>query len=191
MAPINPAENPKRDEQAAWNEAYDRLRHFLESFALGDRTQIPHVALRLLEEARTLYRIDNSRDPVSLTMETARKHLAEWFTANLDFRDNNPSKVFSSGYLALLFSKSLRAMPGVFLTSPLPENLRRELHETLLVTGPDLNISRMTPRHLDYGPMLGLARTTWQRWNLRELVVAIIFWTGVYFAFYWWLSDLL
>jgi hypothetical protein len=191
MASINPSETPLNDEQAAWNQAYDRLRHFLESFALGDRTQIPRLALQFLEEARKFHREDPKRDPVALTMEMAQKHVAEWFAANLDVHDKNPSQVFSSGYLALLFSQSLRATPGAFLTSPLPENLRRELRETLLITGPDLNISRMTPRHLDYGPMVGLARTTWQRWNLRELVIAILFWTGVYFAFYWWLSDIL
>jgi hypothetical protein len=182
---------PNRDEQASWNQAYDRLRHFLESFALGDRTQIPRLVLQLLDEAREIHRQDPTRDPVALTMETAQKRMTNWLAANLDVQGKAASTVFSSGYLALLFSQSLRATPGVFLTSPLPENLRREMRETLLVTGPDLNISSMTPRHLDYGPMVGLASTTWQRWNIRELLVAILFWTGVYFAFYWWLSDIL
>ena len=40
---------------------------------------------------------------------------------------------------------------------PTGEELRQALHESLVVTGPDLNVSSMTPRHLDYGPMLDLA----------------------------------
>jgi len=191
MASIISSEVPGSDERAAWNQAYDRLRHFLESFALGDRTQIPRLALRILEESRELHRQDPARDPVALTMEQAQKRVGEWLAVNLDAQDRSPSQVFSSGYLALLFSQRLRAMPDVFLASPLPGNLGQEMRETLLVTGPDLNISSMTPRHLDYGPMLGLARTTWQRWNIRELLIAILFWTGVYFVFYWWLSELL
>jgi len=61
----------------------------------------------------------------------------------------------------------------------------------LLVPGPDLKVSSMTPRHLDYGPMLHFARQTWHRWSSREILIAMLFWVGVYFVFYWWLSDLL
>jgi hypothetical protein len=65
------------------------------------------------------------------------------------------------------------------------------MRQTLLVTGPDLKVSSMTPRHLDYGPMLALAKQTWHRWNTKAAIIALLFWTGVYFVFYWWLSDLL
>jgi hypothetical protein len=184
-------QTPGRDDQIAWNEAYDRVRHFLESFALGDRTQIPRLTLQIIEEARVLHQQDISRHPVTVTMEQAQKRIGEWFSANLDMQGKNPSQIFSSGYLALLFSRHLRSEPSAFLKLPLPDNLRQEMRENLLITGPDLNISRMTPRHLDYGPMEGFARTTWQRFNLQELIIAILFWIGVYFAFYWWLSDLL
>jgi len=183
--------SPPPNEQASWNEAYERLRHFLESFALGDRTQIPRIALHILEEARTMHRHDPSCPPVSITMEQAQKRIDEWFKFNLEVEEKSPSQLLSAGYLALLFSPSLREDPQAFLQHPLPEHLHREMSETLLVTGPDLNVSSMTPRHLDYGPMEDLARTTWQRFNLQELIIAILFWTGVYFAFYWWLSELL
>jgi hypothetical protein len=39
--------------------------------------------------------------------------------------------------------------------------------------------------------MLGLARKTWHRWNAREIIVAVLFWIGVYFIFYCWLSEAL
>jgi len=191
MASIDSPPIPPRDDQAAWNEAYDRLRHFLDSFGLGDHTQVPRLALHLLEEARALHRQEPARAPVTVTMENAQKRLAEWLGGNLEVKDKNPSQVFSSGYLAFLLSKRLRATPDVLLASPLLAELREEMRGTLLVTGPDLNISSMTPRHLDYGPMLGLARSTWHRWNVREILVAVLFWSGVYFVFYWWLSELL
>jgi hypothetical protein len=187
ISPANPADN----EQAAWNQAYDRLQDFLNTFALGDHAQVSRLTLKLLDQARELHRQDSSRDPVSLAMAQAQKLAGEWFAANLEMKDQPPSRLFASGYVALLLSRTFRTAPETFLTAPLPENLKESMRQTLLITGPDLNVSSMTPRHLDYGPMLDLARKTWHRWNTREIAFALLFWTGVYFVFYWWLSEAL
>jgi hypothetical protein len=122
-------------------------------------------------------------------MAQAQKRLADWLAANLGEAHRSPSHVLATGYIALLLSQVYRTAPTSFLANPLPEELRQALRETLLVTGPDLNISSMTPRHLDYGPMLQIARQTWHRWDAKELVIALLFWAGVYTVFYWWLSQ--
>jgi len=188
---MNTSSHTAADEQAAWNQAHDRLRDFLNAFALGDHAQISRVTLKLLDEAREQHRRDASLDPVSLAMAQAQKLAQEWFAANLEMRDQPPAELLASGCVALLLSRAFRTAPETFLTAPLPQNLKESMHQTLLVTGPDLKISSMTPRHLDYGPMLDLARRTWHRWNLREIIIALIFWAGVYFVFYWWLSEAL
>jgi hypothetical protein len=185
------SDNTIGDEQAAWNEAHDRLRDFLNAFALGDHAQVSRLTLKLLDQTRELHRQDPSLDPVSLALAQAQKRAEEWLAANLEMRDQPASQLFSSGCVALLLSQAFRAAPDMFLTSPLPKNLKETMHRTLLVTGPDLKISSMTSRHIDYGPMLGLARKTWQRWHSREIIIALLFWTGVYFVFYWWLSEAL
>lgn len=179
------------DEQAAWNQAHDRLRDFLNTLALGDHEQVSRLTLKLLDQARELRHQDPSLEPVSLVMAQAQKAIREWFAANLDLQNQPPSRLLASGYVALLLSWAFRTAPETFLTAPLPENLGESMRRTLLITGPDLKISSMTPRHIDYGPMLGLARKTWHRWNAREIVIALLFWTGVYFVFYWWLSEAL
>jgi hypothetical protein len=124
-------------------------------------------------------------------MVEAKKLVEEWFASNLELHNQPPSQLFASGYVALFLSQAFRTAPKTFLTSPLPENVRESMRRTLVVTGPDLKISSMTPRHIDYGPMLNLARNTWHRWNSREFIVALLFWTTVYFIFYWWLSEAL
>lgn len=184
------ARAPAIDDQAAWNQAYDRLQNFLKTFILNDRTQVARLSLKLLDEARELHGRDPTQDPTTLTMKHAQKLLAEWLTTSLESQDKTPSQVFSSGYTALLLSQAFRTNPHAFLASPFPDDLRHAMRHTLIVTGPDLNISSMTPRALDYGPMLDLAKQTWQRWNAREILIAAVFWTGIYFIFYWWLSDL-
>jgi hypothetical protein len=183
--------SPESDEQMAWSRAYDRLHHFFEAFKLSDHAETSRLTLKIFDQARELHRPDSSQCPTTLVMEQAQKLMIEWLAANLDERSRTPAQIFSSGCMALYLSELFRIAPGSFLVSPLPEDMRQSMRRTLLVTGPDLNVSSMTPRRLDYGPMLALARQTWHRWNSREIFIAMLFWAGVYFVFYWWLSDLL
>ncbi len=189
MEPINPP-RPSSDQQA-WNEAYDRLLNFLRAFKLGDHSHVAESALELFRDAKKAHQLDPSRDPVTHTMEQAHKHIADWLAVNLGEQNRTPSHILSTGYTALLLSQTYRTAPASFLANPLPEELRQALRETLVVAGPDLHISSMTPRHLDFGPMLQLARQTWHRFSAKEVIVALIFWGSIYTFFYWWLSQIL
>jgi hypothetical protein len=188
---MNTSSPTASDEQTAWNQAHDRLRDFLNAFALGDHAQVSRLTLKLLDQAREQHHRNPPLDPVSLTMSQAQKLAEEWFASNLEIRDQPSAELLASGCVALLLSRAFCSAPETFLTAPLPENLKESMRQTLLVTGPDLKISSMTPRHLDYGPMLDLARRTWHRWNSLEIIIALLFWTVVYFVFYWWLSEAL
>ncbi|HUB66490.1 MAG TPA: hypothetical protein VL981_03280 [Candidatus Methylacidiphilales bacterium] len=178
-------------DPAAWNQAHDRVRDFLNAFVPGDHAQVSRLTLQLLDQAREQHRRDPSVPPVSLAVAQAQKLVAEWLVSNLNLEDQPPSRLFASGYVAVLLSQAFRTAPETFLVSPLPANLKESMRETLLITGPDLKISSMTPRHIDYGPMLDLAQRTWHCWNAREITVALLFWSCVYFVFYWWLSGTL
>lgn len=181
---------PSAGEQQKWNQAYDRLVQFLRTFALGDHAQVSRLSLAFLDEARDIHRQNPRIEPTTAAIEVAQRHLSTWLAANLGEENTAPAHILPNGYIALLLSRLSRIAPEAFLASPLSDDLRQSLRQTLVVTGPDLTVSSMTPRHLDYGPMLGLARQTWHRWDARTFVIAILFWTAVYFFLYWWLSDL-
>src|SRR6202044_1494116 len=149
---------------------------------------VSRLALEFLERAREIHRADPASDPVTVTMRHAQKFVADWMAENLREEGEAPSRIVATGYVALLLSRLYRNAPGAFLQSPLPVELRDLMRRTLVVTGPDLNVSSMTPRHLDYGPMLDLARQTWHRIDLKELFVAVAFWAAVFVIFHWWLS---
>jgi hypothetical protein len=184
-----PALTPQ--ERDAWNEAHDRLMHFLGTFELGDHARASELALDVLRRAREAHRQDASRNPTTLTLTQVQKNLNDWLATNLEQPDQSPSHVLPTGYVALLLSRVYQTAPASFLATPLPEELRQALRETLLITGPDLTVSSMTPRHLDYGPMLTFAKQTWHRWDAKEFFVALLFWAGIYLLFYWWLSHIL
>lgn len=182
---------PPRNDAGAWNQAYDRLLNFLGTFQLGDHAHVSELALKIFQQAKERHHRDPSRDPTSVTLGLAQKCLADWLATNLEQENKSPSRVLPAGYIAVLLSRVNRTAPNTFLAGPLPEELRQALRETLIVTGPDLNISSMTPRHLDFGPMLQVAKQTWHRWDAKELLIALLFWAGVYTVFYLWLSQLL
>jgi hypothetical protein len=173
----------------SWNDAYDRLVLYLRTFDLADHAHVSRLSLEILQQAQDIYRTDTSRPPTTLTLGLAQKRIAEWLANNLPQADLSPSNLLSAGCIALLISRAYRSAPGSFLAKPVPEELRQALRESLIVTGPDLNVSSMTPRHLDYGPMLQFARQTWHRVDPKEFLIAVAFWSAVYVVFYWWLSQ--
>jgi hypothetical protein len=175
----------------AWNDAYDRLVLYLRTYDLADHAHVARVALDILQKAKEAHQADPSREPTALTLSVAQQKIAEWLAFNLPQADLSRSNLLSAGCIALLLSRAYRNAPGSFLASPVPEEMRQALRESLISTGPDLNVSSMTPRHLDYGPMLQFARQTWHRVDLKELFVALAFWLSVFFLFHWWLSQAL
>jgi hypothetical protein len=182
-------ENALEPSLETWNRAHDRLVRFLNTFALSDHPHVSRLALELLDRARAAHREDPSRDPTTLTMEQAQSLLAEWLAKNLQEEHESPAKIMTTGYIALLLSRLYQVAPDSFLEFPLPEEVRKSMQQTLVTTGPDLNVSSMTPRHLDYGPMLDFARQTWHRWDARTFFIALLFWAGIYVILYLWLSG--
>jgi hypothetical protein len=173
----------------AWNDAYDRLLLYLRTLDLDDHAYVSRLALEILQQAKDRHAAGDGRDPTTLTLALAQQRIAEWLALNLPRQDDAASEVLPSGYIAILLSRAYRDAPTSFLVTPVPEELRQALHESLVVTGPDLNVSSMTPRHIDYGPMLQFARQTWHRVDPKEFVIAVGFWSAVYAVFYWWLSQ--
>jgi hypothetical protein len=178
-------------EIEAWNRAHARLREYLETFALADQVQLERLTLRLLDEARDLHRINAALDPTTITMRHAQSSLSRWLAGTLTGEAEPSAHALTSGTVALLLSRMPQKQPEFFLRAELPLEAREELRRTLVVTGPDLTVSSMTPRHLDYGPMLDFARQTWHRWDAKTFGAAALFWLGVYGILYWWLSEYL
>jgi len=186
-----PATSVQEQERLAWNRAHERIFRFLEAFAIEDRPQVFRLVLDLLDEARERHRRNPEADPTSLALGLTLDEIASWLAANLGEAEGGSFEVLRRGYLALLLSPAFRANRSLFLDSAPPPDFRQSLRHALLVTGPDLDVSSMTPRPLDYGPMLGLARETWHRWDKKALATAVLLWSGIYLVLYEWLSQFL
>ncbi len=178
-------------ERLAWNQAHDRLFHFLETFGIEDRSRLFRLVLAILDEARERQRRNPGLEPTAVAAELISGGIAGWLAENLGEAEGGDSEVLRRGYVALLLSPRFRADRSAFLEAGLPPDFRQSLRHALLVTGPDLDVSSMTPRPIDYGPMLGLARETWHRWEKKTVVTALLLWGGIYLVLYEWLSQFL
>jgi hypothetical protein len=176
---------------ADWNQAHERLRRYLKTFALADRVLVERLALRLLDEARELHRANPGQHPTTITLRHAQAQLARWLATTLTGEPNPSPQALTSGTVALLLSRMAQEHPADFMGADLPAETRDSFRHALVVTGPDLTISSMTPRHLDYGPLLDLARHTWHRWDTRTFATAVLFWLGVYGICYWFFAEYL
>ena len=76
---------------------------------MGDHVFVSELALKLLQQAQEHHRTDQSREPISLTLDLAQKSLAEWLATTLEQGDTPPSHVLATGYIALLLSQALTA----------------------------------------------------------------------------------
>jgi len=186
-----PATTDQERERLAWNQAHDRVLHFLETFGIEDRSRLFRLVLALLDEAKERRRTNPELDPTALAAGLTGEEIARWLAANLGEAEGGAEEVLRRGYVALLLSPRFRGDRSAFLEAGLPPEFRQSLRHALLVTGPDLDVSSMTPRPIDYGPMLGLARETWHRWDKKTVVTALLLWGGIYLVLYEWLSRYL
>ncbi|MDE1169870.1 MAG: hypothetical protein PW734_01465 [Verrucomicrobium sp.] len=178
--------SPSAANQEAWNEAHRRLVDYLDSFAWADARRVAQMALEIGADAQSLHAAEPARDPVSVTMGLAQERVAAWLAAGLG--DASPER-HGTACLPLLLSGIPQRQPAAFLAEPPSEAVRQAMQKPLLMVGPDLAISSMTPRHLDYGALRGLASQTWHRWEPREALVAVLLWTTIGILLYHWIPE--
>jgi hypothetical protein len=162
----------------AWDDALARLLAFLDEFEVGGAEHRTRVALRIVDEARTL---GGEGAPVQRVMRLIFAELDEWFGLALENTEVPPERRFAAGAVAL------RAIPGserwnesVLLAAPTDE-LKGLLARVSLRTGPELALSSMTSREMDYGAMETLAHETWHQFAWAPLLRAAAIWTAIFF----------
>ena len=167
------------NSQSDWDEAIARLLAFFSTLRIGGVEHRVRVALRILEEARRRHEQDRSLAPVQVAMKVAEESLDRWLAkaigASLDRR-------IAMGLVALEVTDAAARFPGSVLFGEPPEALKALLAGVSVRTGPDLAISSMTPREMDYGAMETIAQETWHKFSWAPLVRAAGIWTTIFFV---------
>jgi hypothetical protein len=188
---VNPAILPDESGRLAgrsleeWNGAYAKVESYFHALRIRNKPLLGQLVLRVLERAQRRAPAEPDRSATQLAAEEMDHIVTEWFSEVLQSPPTKADQTLSTrGRLALL----LADMPGKwqeqFLTpGPWPEEFTSAMRETFFRAGPDFQLSKMTPRPLDLGPiatLTNLGRLPYFRmvlvWMLFALLLVAVFW---------------
>ena len=141
-----------------WNAAYEKVENYFHALRVRNKALLGQLVLRVLERAARRAPAEPERSATQLAAEEMDRIVIEWFAEVLQEPPANADQMLSTrGRLALL----LADMPGrwqeQFLRpGPWPEEFISAMRETYLRAGPDFQLSKMTPRPFDLGPITTL-----------------------------------
>jgi hypothetical protein len=169
---------PKWGSPDEWNEAYEKVENYLRACRINSRLHrarlIHRVLERLAERGPSL-----SNEPLSTRAIRETQALMDaWFRRLLEpSLEEGSSYSLVDGRVGLLLCDGPERWPYAFLTSgELPEDFVREMRASMLVAGPNLEISSMVPRQIDYGWLPEIAGDTLEQIGRSPVLKAVIAW---------------
>ena len=168
-----------------WNAAYAKVENYFHALRIRNKPLLGQLVLRVLEKAKLRAPLETSRSATELAVEEMEHLVTDWFGQVLQTSPTNADQMLSTrGRLALLLADMPGKWQDQFLRpGPWPDDFVRAMRETFLLAGPDFQISKMTPRPLDLGPittLTNLGRFPYVRmvtaWLLFALLLIGLFW---------------
>jgi hypothetical protein len=188
---VNPAILPDESGQLAgrplveWNAAYAKVESYFHALRIRNKPLLGQLVLRVLERAQHRAPAEPNAPTTQLAAEEMDRIVTEWFSEVLQTSPANTDQTLSTrGRLALLLADMPGRWQDQFLRpGPWPEEFTSAMRETFLRAGPDFQLSKMTPRPLDLGPittLTNLGRMPYFRmalvWTLFALLCIAVFW---------------
>ncbi len=167
------------DTEFIWDEALSRLIAYLTEMEVGGIEHRTRVALRLLDHARAT--VGHSH-PLEHAMSVAQGEMMAWFDEALGSVDLPANRKLAWGLVAWRMADGPRRWPDAMLEAVPSEEIKQALAEVSLRSSPDLEVSRMVSRGMDYGAMETLAHETWHQFAWAPLLRAAAIWTAIFFA---------
>jgi len=141
---------PMTGSEADWNAAYYRLEDYFRAMRIVNKMHQSQLILHILEKAAGRHALDPSQNPTVLAMEEARAEMDQWFESILGQRE----RIAVAGTISLLAVDAPARWPLALLSAEIPPDLQREMQDSEVHAGPDLQVSSMVPRPIDVSPLL-------------------------------------
>ncbi len=168
-----------------WNAAYAKVEGYFHALRVHNKPLLGQLVLRVLERAQQRAPAEPDRSATQIAAEEMDRIVTEWFSEVLQSPPSRTDHTLSTrGRLALLLADMPGKWQDQFLRpGPWPEEFTSAMRETFLRAGPDFQLSKMTPRPLDLGPittLTNLGRLPYFRmvlvWALFALFLVFVFW---------------
>jgi hypothetical protein len=168
-----------------WNAAYVKVENYFHALRIRNKPLLGQLVLRVLERAQKRAPENLKCSATELAVEEMERLVTDWFAQVLQTSPTNADQMLSTrGRLALLLADMPGKWQDQFLRpGPWPEEFVAGMRETFLLAGPDFQLSKMTPRLLDLGPittLTNLGKFPYVRmasaWLLFVLLLIALFW---------------
>jgi hypothetical protein len=141
-----------------WNAAYAKVESYFNALRVGNKVLLGQLVALVIERAMRRARQEPERSASELAAEEMDHVVTEWFAEVLQEPPTNRDQMLSTrGRLALLLADMPGKWQDQFLRpGPWPAEFVQAMREAYLRAGPDFQLSQMTPRPLDLGPIATL-----------------------------------
>lgn len=142
-----------------WNAAYVKVENYFHALRIRNKPLLGQLVLRVLERAKERAPAEPQRAPTEIAAEEMDHVVTGWFAEVLQLSPANADQMLSTrGRLAMLLADIPGKWQEQFLRSgPWPDDFVEAMRETFFRAGPDFQLSKMTARPLDLGPITTLS----------------------------------
>ena len=141
-----------------WNAAYAKVENYFHALRIRNKALLGQLVLRVLERAMKRAPAEPNHSTTQIAAEEMDRIVTEWFAEVLQEPPTNADQMLSTrGRLALLLADMPGRWQDQFLRpGPWPAEFVVAMRETYLRAGPDFQLSKMTARPFDLGPITTL-----------------------------------
>ena len=141
-----------------WNAAYAKVESYFHALRVRNKALLGQLVLRVLERAMRRAPAEPNRSATQLAAEEMDQLVIEWFAEVLQ---SPPTERRPDAFHARTARAAARRYAGqmagtISAPGPWPQEFAGAMRETFLRAGPDFQISKMTPRAFDLGPITTL-----------------------------------
>ena len=167
-----------------WNAAYGKVENYFHALRIRNKALLGQLVLRVLERAMKRAPSEPDHSATQIAAEEMDRIVTEWFAEVLQEPPANADLMLSTrGRLALLLADMPGQWQDQFLRPPpWPEEFVSAMRETYLRAGPDFQLSKMSARPFDLGPittLTNLGRVPYLKmslaWTLFVLFLVAVF----------------
>ena len=168
-----------------WNAAYVKVENYFHALRIRNKPLLGQLVLRVLERAQQRAPAETQRSATEIAAEEMDKLVTGWFAEVLQVSPTGTDHMLSTrGRLALLLADMPGKWQDQFLRpGPWPQEFVAAMRESFFRAGPDFQLSKMTPRPLDLGPittLTNLGKIPYVRialvWTGYALALVAVFW---------------
>jgi len=161
------------------------VENYFHALRIRNKPLLGQIVLRVLERAQRRAPAEPKRSATELAAEEMDHLVTVWFAEVLQTSPTGTDQMLSTrGRLALLLADMPGKWQDQFLRpGPWPSEFVAAMRESFFRAGPDFQLSQMTPRSLDLGPLTqltNLGRMPYVRmavvWLGYALLLIAVFW---------------